>query len=152
MKDRRAQQLTHAEAFQIENAVRELLWKGKRKRKPFTLDSLDIAVADGAGQILCTLGMHYPTEKWEEAVRRAMGKRESYGNLVYDNGNIRVHYYDDNVDKELDAKLEKAMAGVGYSWYASGYDIPESRRDNCFEKAGSQDDIQEQGVGVQRVE
>lgn len=60
MRNLRSTQMTNEEAFEIENAVRELLWKGKRKRKPFTLASLDIAVAGGAGRIMAALGMCYP--------------------------------------------------------------------------------------------
>ena len=60
MKDGRPKQMTANEAFLVENAVRELLWKGKRKRKAFTLESLNVAVPDGAGQIMLALGMHYP--------------------------------------------------------------------------------------------
>lgn len=60
MDKKRSVEMTNEEAFQIENAVRELLWKGKRKRKAFTLESLDIAVADGVGRIMHRLGMHYP--------------------------------------------------------------------------------------------
>lgn len=72
---------------------------------------------------------------WEKAVHKAMGKRESYGHVEHDDGTIRVHYYDDNVDTRLDARLKKAMKLHGYTWYASGYDMEASRRDNCFEIA-----------------
>lgn len=73
--------------------------------------------------------------EWEKAVHRAMGNRQSYGHVVEDDGRIRVHYYGEEVDKKLDTKLKKAMAGAGYNWYASGYMFSENRRDNCFERA-----------------
>lgn len=60
MKAERSVKLTAKEVFELENVVRELLWKGKRKRKAFTLRSLDIAVSDGGGRILQALGMCYP--------------------------------------------------------------------------------------------
>lgn len=133
-------QMTEDEAFGVENAVRELLLKGVRKRKPFTDDDLDKAVADGVGQILVALKMYYPDiewedPEWEKAVHRAMEGRQSYGHSDDGDGKIRVHYYDDNVDEKLDARLKRAMAKHGYKWHASGYDTEESRRDNCFERA-----------------
>lgn len=73
-------------------------------------------------------------KNWEKAVHRAMGKRESYGHVDDGDGKVRVHYYDEEVDSKLDAKLKRAMEGAGYKWYASGYYFAESRRDNCFER------------------
>lgn len=54
--------LDDTEVLELEKAVRELLRKGKRKRKAFTLKSLDIAVADGTCSILFALGMSYPED------------------------------------------------------------------------------------------
>lgn len=62
----RSVQMTQDEAFEVENAVRELLCKGVRKRKPFTDDDLDKAVADSVGQIMVALKMHYPDIEWED--------------------------------------------------------------------------------------
>jgi hypothetical protein len=56
----RHRQLSETEAYMLEKAVREVLWKGKRKRTPFTLESLDVAVKDSTAWILRALGMYYP--------------------------------------------------------------------------------------------
>lgn len=73
-------------------------------------------------------------KKSQEAIQRAMGKRQSYGHVDDGDGKIRVHYYDEEIDSKLDARLTRAMAKAGYKWYASGYYFPDSRRDNCFER------------------
>lgn len=77
-------------------------------------------------------------EKWEKAVNKAMGNRQSYGCVVNDDGSIRVHYYGEDVDEKLDGRITRAMAKAGYKWYASGYLFSENRRDNCFEPTSSE--------------
>lgn len=132
-------QMTQDEAVGVEKAVRESLLKGARKRKPFTSDDLDKAVADGVGQIMVALKMFYPDiewgpDEWEKAVDRAMGNRQSYRKVDHGDGRIEVHYYD-GIDTELDAKLKRAMAKVGYEFSGSGYLFSENERDVCFKRA-----------------
>jgi hypothetical protein len=70
--------------------------------------------------------------EYEKAIQRAMDK-QSYG-IRSGGDRVEVHYYGDGIDIKLDARLKRAMEKAGYEWYASGYDMAESRRDNCFEK------------------
>lgn len=62
--------LTHAEANQLEDVVRDLILKGKHKRAPFTPQDLDNAVAHGVGLINHILKLHYPNDEEVSANRK----------------------------------------------------------------------------------
>ena len=47
---------------------------------------------------------------------------------------IKVTYRHKNkIDEKLDNKITKALAKVGFEWYAQGYDLGSGERDLCFD-------------------
>jgi len=49
------------------------------------------------------------------------------------NRNLRV-YYDGKVDEAVDKAIEEALAPLGFSRWASGYNVCEDKRDLAFDK------------------
>ncbi|MCK5612476.1 hypothetical protein KAR91_61960 [Candidatus Pacearchaeota archaeon] len=47
---------------------------------------------------------------------------------------LKVVYTAEGVDIELDAKIEEALSGVGFSRYGSGYYFAKSERDLAFKR------------------
>ena len=46
---------------------------------------------------------------------------------------IRIYYEADGIDEKLDKEFKKFLAELGYSCYASGYNLIDHERDLAFE-------------------
>ena len=48
--------------------------------------------------------------------------------------NIKVRYYNEDIDSELDKEIEEALGAIGYKCYGTGYHLVENYRELCFER------------------
>ena len=47
---------------------------------------------------------------------------------------LKVCYYKDLIDIELDKKITSFIKALGYEWYAQGYNLEENEREIVFDK------------------
>lgn len=62
---------------------------------------------------------------------KAMGRKA----LLKLKGKLRIEYKIlERVDNDLDRRIENFAEGLGFRWWASGFDFETGYRDICFEK------------------
>lgn len=47
---------------------------------------------------------------------------------------LKVCYYKDLIDRELDEKITSFIESLGYEWYGQGYSLEDNEREIVFDK------------------